>query len=341
MTTWSASRPELVAGERLILVYGNCQAHWLAGVLAAQGVGLVAVVGAPFGFYPECQGIRPFFVDADEAATLIAQSRTAGRPVAILEQTSPLHAGLDGETRQLGDQLVQFPHLEVRAYWHPWLTKVGDGFEHDRIRRQFQFDLAAIRRSSAKAGWTSDLAGHLEQSHRDRLQFHTLNHPSGDLMQRLHAGICDALAESGPISQAGRDWAQAEIGARDGMSFIAEHPLHDAVISALDLKWARTGWYAQWQKAYFLAGEGRHAEALKLLEAALADPACDPHVHYNLGIVLNEVGDAAGSLAAFGAAYRAYPQNLEYGRRWLGGFARPEPVEDHILMERLKAGFPV
>lgn len=339
-STTSIDSEAETAAERLVLIHGNCQAHWLGGVLAAQGVGLVAIVGAPFGFFPEFHGAKPFFVSPEEAAVLASQAKLSGRQVSVLEQTSPIHAGLDAETQRLGSHVVRFPHLEVRAYWHPWLTKVGDGFSHDRIRRQFQFDLAAIRRSSDKAGWGGDLADHLAESHRGDLQFHTLNHPSADLMQRLHAGICGALVSRGPISRTTYDWAQAEIAVAGGMSFIAEHPLHDAVIDALELDWARRGWYAQWQKAYFLAGAGHHAEALALLESALSDPACDPHLNYNLGILLQGLGDVEGALAAFGRAHRAYPQNPEYARRWLAGFAQPDVGGDHPLLARLNANFP-
>lgn len=338
-TTSTGSAAEVPA-ERLVLIYGNCQAHWLGGVLAAQGVGLVAIVGAPFGFYPECQGVRPFFVDAAEAASLASQAKLSGRQVTILEQTSPLHAGLDAETQRLGSHVVRFPHLEMRSYWHPWLTKVGDGFAHDRIRRQFAFDLAAIRRSAAKAGLDDELADHLESSHRSILHFHTLNHPSAGLMQRLHAQVCAGLENRGALSRPMYDWAQAEIAAVGGMNFIAEHPLHDAVIDALDLTWAREGWYANWQTGYFAAGAGQHTRAISLIEAALADPACDPHVNYNLGILLEGLGEWEGALAAFGRAYRAYPQNPEYGCRWLARFVEPGAEGDHPLMQRLNASFP-
>lgn len=337
-TTSPAARADQPT-QRLILIYGNCQAHWLGGVLAAQGAGLVAIVGSPFGFYPELHGVRPFFVTPEEASQMAMSAKLAGCQVALLEQTSPLHPGLDADTQRLGSHVVRFPHLEVRAYWHPWLTRAGDGFSHERIRRQFEFDLAAMRRSCAKAGWNGDLVDHVVQSHQTSLHFHTLNHPSADLMQRLHGGVCDALESRGGIDPYGREWAQAEIETAGGMGFIAEHPLHDAAIDALDLRWARQGWYADWQRAYFAAGDGDDDQARQLLEAALADPAHDPHVNYTYGQLLEKLGEMAAATEAFGRAHRAYPQNPEYGRRWLNGFTTPERGE-HPLLARLNESFP-
>lgn len=322
-----------------MLVYGNCQAHWLAGLLAAQGVGLVCIVAAPFGFYPEAGGVRPFFVTPEEAATLATQAKLAGRQVTLLEQTSPLHPGLDAVTLRLGSHVVRFPHLEVRAYWHPWLTRSGDGFAPDRIRRQFEFDLAAMRRSEAKAGWSTALTDHLAASHKHQPHFYTLNHPGADLMQRLHAGICEGIGARGALDQQMYAWAQTEIDASGGISFISEHPLHDSVLDALELEWARQGSYDLWQRAYFAAGAGHHGQALDLLSAALDDPDHDPHLNYTLGKLLLGLGDPAGAMAAFGKAHRAYPQNPEYARLWLGAHTADDPVGSRLQAE-LRSRFP-
>lgn len=340
-TTSSASRTvEAPTGERLILVYGNCQAHWLAGVLNAQGAGLTCIVGEPFGFYPVQRGLSPLFVKAGEVATLARRAQAAGRPVVILEQTSPMNEPLKPRLRKLADRVIRFPHLELRAYWHPWLTRVGDGFAPERIRRQLAFDLAAMRRSEAKAGWTSEISDRIESAHARALMFHTLNHPAGDLMARVHKRICKKLGSVGqPLDRSAQIRAKREIVQQDGLHFIMEHPLHDAVIDALELEWARIGWYADWQKGYFAAGAGHHKKALALLESALADPAHDPHLEYSYGQLLEGLGDRAGATAAFGRAHRAYPQNPEYARRWLAGFTLPEQG-DHPLLDRLNAAFP-
>lgn len=338
-TTSKDSRPEPPAAERLILVYGNCQAHWLAGVLEAQGLGLVCIVGRPYGFYPRQRGLEPQFVDESEVPDLAGRARAAGRQVAILEQTSPINAGLPRATIRLADQVVRFPHLEVRAYWHPWLTKVGDGFDPDRIRRQFAFDLAAMRRSEAKARLEGQFSDLIEQTHRQTLHFNTLNHPGAELMIGLHNRVCGRLRTKGALDKTALAQARRDIRAGNGIRFIMEHPLHDAVIDALELEWARTGWYGHWQQAYFAAGAGHHRKALKLLEAALADSACDPHVNYTLGVLLEGLGDRAGAVEAFGRAHRAYPENPEYARRRLAGYGLPEAGE-HPLQARLAERFP-
>ena len=339
-TTSSASEPDNRPAERLILVYGNCQAQWLAGLLAAQGLGQVCVVGAPFGFYPEFQGVRPFFIDAAEAGAWATRAKVSGRQVTILEQSSPLNPGLDETTLKLGSHVVRFPHLEVRAYWHPWLTKVGDGFDPARIQRQFAFDLSAMRRSASKAGWDGSLVDLLEETHQSTLHFYTLNHPGAALMRRLHAGVCAGLEARGALDPTAYDWAQGEIDALGGIAFIAEHPLHDAVIDALDLKWAREGWYALWQQAYFLAGAGEHARALAMLEEATRLPDHDPHLYLSMGTLLSGLGQADAAVRALGRAHRAYPQNPEYGRLWLEAHAGGDGDLSARLQSELRSRLP-
>lgn len=307
-------------------------------MLNAQGAGLVCIVGAPFGFYPEQNGLRPLFADAGMVADLAGRARAAGREVVILEQTSPLQDLLTPKVRKLADRVVRFPHLELRSYWHPWLTKVGDGFAPERIRRQFAFDLAAMRRSEEKARLTG-FADLIEQVHQRSLMFNTINHPGAELMDRLHGRICTRLGlKSGATGPAYRR-ARTAIRQQRGIGFIMEHPLHDAVIDALELEWARSGWYADWQKGYFAAGGGHHRKARALLEQALADPGCDPHVNYNLGMLLEGLGERNAAIEALGRAHRAYPQNPEYARRWLASFSLPEAGE-HPLLERLNTHFP-
>lgn len=326
--------------ERLILVYGNCQAHWLAGLLAAQGLGQVCIVGTPFGFYPEFHGLRPFFIDPAEAATWATRAKMLGRQVTILEQSSPLHPGLDEATLKLGSHVVRFPHLEVRAYWHPWLAKAADGFDPARIQRQFAFDLGAMRRSAHKAGWDGSLIDFLEETHQSSLHFYTLNHPGAALMQRLHAGVCAGLETRGALDRTAYEWAQDEIKAQGGIAFIAEHPLHDAVIDALGLTWAREGWYALWQQAYFLAGAGEHTRALEMLDEAAVMPDHDPHLYLTMGTLLSVRGQDEAALRAFGRAHRAYPQNPEYGRLWLDAHAGGDGDLAVRLQSELRSRLP-
>lgn len=339
-TTSSDSAAEATTAERLILVYGNCQAHWLGGLLLAQGVGLVAIVGEPFGFYPEFHGLRPVFVTPAEAAELATHAKVSGRQVTLLEQTSPMSSGLDEATQKLASHNVRFPHLEVRAYWHPWLSKVGDSFAPERIRRQFDFDLAAIRRSEAKAGWPSELSDHLLASHRQTPHFYTLNHPTADLMQRLHAGVCAGLVSRGGLDPQAYAWAQSEIVDLAGMGFIAQHPLHHSVIDALDLEWARQGWYGLWVEAYFATGDGRLKEARDGLIEAIADPNHDPHIHATLGTVLTGLGDLQGATRAFGHAHRAYPQNPTYAEAWLESHTGREGAAAARLKAEFEARLP-
>ena len=338
-TTSKASRADLPSSERLILVYGNCQAHWLAGLLNAQGAGLVVIVGAPFGFYPDQGGLRPLFADESAVAGLAERASGAGREVVVLEQTSPLQDILPAKVRKRADRVIRFPHLELRSYWHPWLTKVGDGFAPERIKRQFAFDLAAIRRSEAKAKMVGLFSDFIETTHKRTLLFNTVNHPGSDLMQLLHQRVCARLAITGDGHRAARVRARQAIRQQRGIGFIMEHPLHDAVIDALDLEWARNGWYADWQKGYFAAGAGHHKKARALLEQALADPTCDPHVNHSYGMLLEGLGERDAALQAYGRAHRAYPQNPEYARRWLSGFTLPEAGE-HPLLTSLNAAFP-
>lgn len=272
-------------------------------------------------------------------AELVALARAAGREVVILEQTSPLQPELPSAIRKLADRMVRFPHLELRSYWHPWLTKVGDGFAPDRIRRQFAFDLAGIRRSEAKAKMDGVFSDLIEQNHQRTLLFNTLNHPASELTERLHHKVCGRLSLTSGRHRAAAGRARQLIRSQRGIGFIMEHPLHDSVIKALDLEWARTGWYSNWQRGYFAAGGGSHKKALSLLEAALDDPLHDPHVNYTLGVLLEGMGDRNGALEAFGRAHRAYPQNPEYARRWLAGFSLPE-AGDHPLLADLNAAFP-
>lgn len=340
LTTFGGRRCDEAASERLILIYGNCQGHYLAAVLAAQGLGMVCVVGDPYGFYPEVRGIRPPFISWEEAAWLATYAKAEGRQVALLEQTAPLLPGLDPWAHGLAGLVVRFPYLELRAYWHPWLSKVGDPFDPDRIRRQFEFDLAAMRRSEAGAGWNSDLTDHLVATHRQVPLFYTSNHPTADLFQRLHARICTDLAGQAPLDPVMSEWAQSEIAAMGGLGFICEHPLHDAVIDALDLQWAREGWYALWQRGYSVTAAGKLESARSLLMRAIEDPGHDPHVQATLGNVLSKLGDRAGAARAFGAAHRAYPQNPEYAKAWLAHFVADDQKLSARIWEEFAARSP-
>lgn len=325
--------------ERLVIVLGNCQAHYLAAILAAQGLGLVCIVGQPFGFHPVHRGVRPLFIETGQLDGLAAAARANGRQVVILEQTSPVHPGLDPAVATLADRVIGFPHLEAQALW-PHLSGAEHRHDPQRIRRRWALDLAAMRRSEAKAGWNGALCDFIEQSHADLLLFPTFNHPGAHLMSRLHAGLCDRLEADGGLDPVARARAGSDIWAAGGLSFMFDHPVHPAVIEALDLRWARAPWYAAWAASVEAAAAMDFARARAETEAALASAACDPHVFYTYGLVLEALGERGLAHEAFGRAHRAYPQNPEYANRWLIGL-RPSPDDPpHPAEPALRATYP-
>lgn len=287
--------------NRLVVVWGNCQAHYLAAILAAQGVGMVCVAGQPFGFVPEHRGVRPFILDIAEITALIRDARAAGRKVIYLEQIGPMSPGVSDALRALADGRVLFPHIDLQALWLADQPHSQARQSPDQIRRRLDLDLAAIRRAFKRAEWEADLADWIAASLSSDRLFHTFNHPRGEIMARLHGEICRRLAAFGALSPVGIDQAQADILAEDGLAFISHLPVSDAVVEALDLRWAREGWYALTRQAW--------AATLK--------------------------GDHYASLAAFAAVHRAYPANAEYARQWIEGLRNqkgvPLPVEPELF----------
>ena len=337
------TRPGDVSGDRtanrLVVVWGNCQAHYLAAVLAAQGIGLVCVVGQPFGFMPEHRGVRPFFLDADAAIALIQETRAAGREVIYVEQAGPMSVGISKELRALADGQVFFPHVEMQVFWLAGLARSKARLEPDQIRRRLELDLAGVRRADTRAGWDGDLADWIAQSCRTQRLFHTFNHPRGEIMARLHAGICQRLAAFGALSPAAVAGTREDILAEDGVSFISELPIDGAVVEALDLSWAREGWYGLTRTAWSAAQQGDYFRALEAIDAAMADPEHDPHIGYQRALILRGLGWHDQAHAGFAAMHRAFPANPEYARQWIEGH-RNRPGQAHPAEPALFARFP-
>jgi hypothetical protein len=321
--------------ERLVVFYGNCHAHYLAGIFAAQGVGLVCIVGAPFGFVAESRGLRSAYIDAAAVTDVVACARAVGQKVVFVEQSSPVHEGMPVEETRLADVLIRFPHVETQAYW-PHLSTAEGRFSIDRIRRRWDFDIAALRRSEAKAGWNSSLSDFIEQTHQSALLFNTFNHPAAGVMSRLHRRISDELEQAGPMDATLTTRASADIDAERGISFMLDHPLARTVVEALKLKWAESDWYEAWISSVEAGGQADFARSKKQIEAALASPDCDAHAYYTYGLVLTAIGDHKAAHQAFGRVHRAYPLNNEYARKWISGlrphdFAEPHPLAQDIL----------
>ena len=337
------ARPSDVAGDRtenrLIVVWGNCQAHYLAAILAAQGVGLVCVVGQPFGFMPEHRGVRPFFLDVDAAIALIQDTRAAGREVIYVEQAGPMSVGISKELRALADGQVFFPHVEMQVFWLPGLARSKSRLEPDQIRRRLDLDLAGVRRADIRAGWDGDLADWIAQSCRTERLFHTFNHPRGAIMARLHDGICRRLDAFGPLSPTATALAREDILSEDGVSFISEIPISDVVVEALDLTWAREGWYGLTRKAAGAAHRGDYFRALEAIDAAMSDPDHDPHIGFLRALILRGLGWQDRALAGFAAMHRAFPTNPEYARVWIEAL-RNRPDEALPVEPALFARFP-
>ena len=317
------TRPDAVAGDptadRLVVVWGNCQAHYLAAVLAAQGIGLVCIAGQPFGFEPEHRGVRPFMLDFPDVIALIHDTRAAGRQVIYIEQVGPMGTGISDELRALADGRVVFPHIEMQTLWLSDQPRSQTRREPGQIRRRLDLDLAAIRRSVQRAGWDSDLADWIADTTASRRLFHTFNHPRGEVMARLHGEICRRLDAFGALASVAVEEAQADILAEDGLNFISHIPVNDAVVEALDLTWAREGWYDLARQAWTATLGGDHFKALAAIDAAMTDPDHDPHIGYIRALILRGLGRREQAHAAMAAMHRAFPANAEYARQWIEG----------------------
>ena len=307
------------SAEALVLVAGNCQAHYLAATLAAQGLGLVCVVGRPYGFMPQARGVSPYFADHQYIDEIVGRYKAAGSAVILVEQTSPVSDGALESWLRAADVHVRFPHIEAQALW-PHLSSSESAYKPDRIRRRWALDLAAMRRSEAKAGWDTALTDHIEASIGSRMLMHTFNHPAGEIAGWLHRRLCEDLGLDRGVHEAGYALMAADIRAENGISFMSDSPLRPEVIEALDLNWAREGWYGLWVEAIAASARPDMAESLRCLRAALAIEGRDPHIHYSEALVLEALGDYQGAHRAFAEAYRAYPKNRVYADRWLGAF---------------------
>ena len=318
---WKPSVADTLNGEGgdLVIVTGNCQAHYLAATLAAQGAGLVCVVGRPFGFMPQARGVSPFFAGQEHVEAIVARFKAEGHAITLVEQTSPVSEGAPRPWLDFIDAHVRFPHIELQSLW-PHLSPSEKAYEPDRIRRRWALDLAALRRSEEKAGWDTGLTDYIEASLTSVMLMHTFNHPAGEIMGWLHGRVSRDLGLDQGQRQASFERIAAEIRADRGISFMTDNPLRQQVIDALELSWAREGWCGLWGDAVSASMRPDMVESLRCLQAALALPGCDPHVRYSESLVLEAMGDLKGSHRAIGEAYRAYPGNRVYAERWLEGF---------------------
>lgn len=308
-----------IQGDSLVVVTGNCQAHYLAAVLAAQGLGLVCVVGRPFGFMAKARGVSPFFADAQHIDELIGRYKAAGHRITLVEQTSPVSDGVAPSWLEAADTHVRFPHIEFQALW-PHLSASENAYKPERIRRRWALDLAAMRRSEAKAGWDTALTDHIEASLSSTMLMHTFNHPAGEVCGWLHRRLCEELGLDRGEHRAAFELFAGDIRDQRGISFMSDNPLRPEVIEALDLTWATQGWYGLWAEAIAASAEPDMPRSLRCAQGALAMEGCDQHVRYSEALILEALGDQAGAHQAFGKAYRAYPENRVYADRWLGTF---------------------
>jgi hypothetical protein len=329
----------MATDEQIVIMFGNCQMHYLAGILTSQGIGQAFVVGQPFGFYPENRGNRAIFISGHQIKPLVTSAKKIGQRVVFIEQISPLSDGISEELLRLSEVHILVPYVEIQSYW-PHLSKSTESLLPSRIARRLDFDIAAIRRSENKSGLDHSLSDFIVANHTTQNLMNTFNHPGGRIMLKIHSSICEVLQQNAKIDQGMFERAQGDILRDNGISFMMDHPIRPEVIQALKLEWPSEPWYSSWVMAIEASRVGDMAQAKLLLKLALTDPICDPHVNYSLGLVCAALGENIAALNAFAKLHRAYPTNLVYAQSWASAHKILDKEFDDKIFAPVFAGYP-
>ena len=311
--------------EPLILVMGNCQAHALAAVLAASGAGTVCILHKVHGFRPSCWGVQPLILPLEEAQSTADRFVRYGRPVILVEQTSPLVKPVPDDFLP-GVPRIRFPHVQLHAWWH----KPDAVISADRLRRLWKFDLVAIRQSEAAAGLDDALSTYIAETAPQRPIFWMPVHPDAEVMRWIYGIICTRLAEFGDYGA-----ASAQPAMPDMLDFYSEHPLRREVVDALGLDWAGAPLYQAWTEAVGAHHRGDLATSAALHERLLEQPGVDRHVWGSYAGTLLAAGRREEAHRAFGAAHRAFPHNQFYAWSWtstLSPTAQTDDTEPFVAM---------
>jgi hypothetical protein len=293
--------------DPLIFVLGNCQSHVLAAALAANGAGTVCILHRVYGFRPSYRGIQPFVLPMEEAQSTADRFARYGRRVILIEQITPLAKPTPLDFLP-GVPRVHFPHLQLQGWW----PKGVEPPSVDRLKRQWAFDLAAIRRSEAAAGLDQRLSGHIEAVSTQRPIFSMSVHPDGGLMTMLYRIIADRLHEIHGLNleQDGEELPNL-------LDFYSDHPLSSAVVRDLGLSWAEVPWYQTWTAAIEAHRRGDPLASIRLYEGLVQGTRHDAHIWGGYAAALLDAGHRQEANRAYGVAHRAFPHNAHYAQSWI------------------------
>jgi hypothetical protein len=320
------------AAKRRMLVYGNCQAGWLAQMLQqnAEVANTYEIVYlSDYSEIPADHPIhRPGFLSTRTDA--VWQTASGCKPPEFL-------AGLPADCRQ-----IRFPTLWLKLLWpmyavdprnqpepgFPWgrypygdrlvMKLLQDGVSiEDLSRRYVETDLNKIvnldrftEMSLAELRFNdqqSDIAitPFIERTFRQRKLFGTVNHPTFLILNRIYHGVIGAL-----LGRPVPDDLPAPADAAEVLGS-EETPLHPQIIAHFKLEWAVPGMRWRYRSAFLTPDEYLRAYAA-FTPIPLGDPPQLWLGRAQQAFSLNDFAEAQRLLLEATARFPQLAQFLQY-----------------------------
>lgn len=269
--------------RRRMLVYGNCQAGWLAQAMSQNGEirGRYEIIYlSDYAEIPADHPIhQPDFLSTCTDA--VWQTASGCKPPAFL-------AGLRTDCRQ-----IRFPTLWLKLLWptyavdprnvpekdFPWgrypygdrlvMKLLQEGVSLDDLPKRYvdtdlnrivnldrfaEMSLAELRFNDQQ----SDVAitPFIESTFRRRKLFGTVNHPTFLILNRIYRGVVGALMGTAALDQ-------ADVPPADAAEVLGseETPLHPQIIAHFKLTWATPGMRWRYRSAFLTLAEYLRAYA--------------------------------------------------------------------------------
>lgn len=346
-----ADRP---GAKRRMLVYGNCQAGWLAQMLqrhADVAAQYEIVYLSDYAVIPTDHPIHdPGFLATRTDA--VWQTASGCQPPAFL-------AGLPADCRQ-----IRFPTLWLKLLWptyavdprnqpepeFPWgrypygdrlvMKLLREGVALDDLPKRYietdlnkivnldrftEMTLAELRFNDAQ----SDVAitPFIESSFRQRRLFGTVNHPTFLILQRIYSGVVDTLLRrTGAV-------ADEEPADADDVLGEEETPLHPQIIRHFGLTWAAPGMRWRYRSAFLTLEEYLQAYGA-FAPIAMGDPPALWLGRAQQAFARNNFPEAKRLLLSAATRYPELAQFLQYLAKLLlrqGKFLEAEKVIRYAL----------
>jgi tetratricopeptide (TPR) repeat protein len=321
----------VIADRKRVLVYGNCQAGWMARTLAAEPVikeQFEIVYLASFGVIPpDHPALQPGFMGG--CSVIVWQTAAGFKPPEFLQNATadcrqirfptlwlkllwPLNAGDPRNQAEPGFPYGRYPYGDrlvmklmeegvsavdlPRRYIDTDINKIVN------LERFTEMSLAELRMNDAQTDVA--ITPFIERTFRHQRLFATINHPTFPILARVFYAIKAALLgqatpESPPASENDPDiFGEIEI------------PLHPQVIRHFGLEWARPGMRWRYNSAFLTLEEFIRAYA----EFTPIPMGCPPQLWLARGEQAAAHGDLAEAQRILIDATLHFPQLTEIWR---------------------------